>query len=193
MGAPFVRRIGAGWPDPAGCRGHAWSTARRSAGDRRRRRRGRRGGLGRHRAGRSLHLAWNRDATHRRDRQICECAGEAVHSFAHALPNLSNWAFYCALRAKREGEVQASSRRPRYGWSEHARCLERQNCELMPRAACRRRPIHAGLGCRSRCPGPGARLLRRFARHDAGWSNAWGERALRQTGASPSTGPLTSR
>ena len=77
LGAAFVRRIGAGRPDPARGRGRAWPAARRSAGGRRRRRRRWRGGLGRDRAGRSLHFARNRDPAHRRDRPIHERAGKA--------------------------------------------------------------------------------------------------------------------
>ena len=59
-----------------GCR-RAWPAARGSACGRRRRRRGRGGRLGRDRAGRSLHFAWNRDAAHRRDRSLYERAGDS--------------------------------------------------------------------------------------------------------------------
>ena len=81
LGAAFVRRIGTRGADPAcGCR-RAWPAARRAARGRRRRRRSRGGGLGRHRAGASLHFARNRDAAHRRDRPIHERAGEARARF----------------------------------------------------------------------------------------------------------------
>ena len=104
MGAALVRRIGAGRPDPARGRGRAGPAARRPARGRRRRRSGRRGGLGRHRARRSVHLARNRDATHRRDRQIYERAGEARARFRP-----------CAAKPLvRDGGDAQRRRRPRF-------------------------------------------------------------------------------
>ena len=77
LGAAAPRGIGAGRPDPARGRRCAWPAARRSARGGRRRRCRRRGGPRRDRAGRSVHLARNRDPAHRRDRPIHERAGEA--------------------------------------------------------------------------------------------------------------------